>query len=146
MVYGAAVPAGSAFAILQSIGATGTVVPAVVAAVSAGGTAAAVGTAAEGNGGGEGGGEERREDEPEEGEGSDNGSARGGSEDGSKKAEIGNNSEVGGENSAEGLPPYDAVPIPVASLDEDQAPMGNTTLNVGRGGELGIIRPNNNSH
>jgi hypothetical protein len=35
VVYGAAVPAGSAFAIMQSVGATGTIVPAVVAGLGA---------------------------------------------------------------------------------------------------------------
>lgn len=39
--YGAAVPAGSIFAILQSVGATGTIVPAVVAGL--GGAASAAG-------------------------------------------------------------------------------------------------------
>ncbi|KAF8707529.1 hypothetical protein RHS03_03386, partial [Rhizoctonia solani] len=47
-VYGGAVQAGSAFAIMQSIGATGTMVPAVVAAASAGIATAA---ASEDNGG-----------------------------------------------------------------------------------------------
>jgi hypothetical protein len=42
-VYGAAVPAGSVFAILQSVGATATIVPAVVAAAAAAGTTAASG-------------------------------------------------------------------------------------------------------
>lgn len=149
VVYGAAVPAGSAFAILQSIGATGTLVPAVVAAVGAAGAAGA----AEGGGGGEGAGGENGNvnEDGENGDGApgpDPGPGGAGGESETKEAEAQLQVEPKGNNIAESLPSYKELPLHISSPDDPEAPMeigDNGTLNAGRGGDLVRLRPGNNN-
>ncbi|CAE6407340.1 unnamed protein product [Rhizoctonia solani] len=135
-VYGAAVPAGSLFAIMQSVGATATIVPALIAGASATGIAGAV---------------EASQAQGPEGSGEEEGEAR----DGANEQNLNMDEEKRDEDKEEEFAVLVAnpgnenqrvsslhreVPIRVASL-EDGNPRGYL-LNAGQGGE--VFRPRNN--
>ncbi|CAE6475062.1 unnamed protein product [Rhizoctonia solani] len=143
-VYGAAVPAGSLFAIMQSVGATATIVPALVAGVSATGIAGAV-EAGQGQRPGEYGGErEANNEEPREGK-EDGDPEKHDETEGEKPI---NNGKSQRTNISERLQRLARDPSPcsegsirVTSPDEDQGPTKHI-LDAGHDGE--IYRPRNN--
>ncbi|CAE7210720.1 unnamed protein product [Rhizoctonia solani] len=141
-VYGAAVPAGSLFAIMQSVGATATIVPALIAGVSATGIAGAADASQEqdpdGNGeGGEGGPGDKETDEQDE-----TGDQEKRNQD--KKRELTGDQNVflgnlGNEN--QGVSSREENRLQVSHLGEDQSLVGQSR-DAGQGGE--IFRPRNN--
>ncbi|CAE6467670.1 hypothetical protein ACGC1H_004078 [Rhizoctonia solani] len=140
-VYGAAVPAGGLFAIMQSVGATATIVPALIAGASATGIAGAVEAGQEpdpgANGGdGEGGPRDKEDDEP-----SENGDQE--QRDKDKENPLGNEKALPGEPDTDNqrVPSRAEIPIQVASPGEDQNSMAHS-VNAGQGGE--VFRPRNN--
>ncbi|CAE6438866.1 unnamed protein product [Rhizoctonia solani] len=135
-VYGAAVPTGSLFAIMQSVGATATIVPALIAGASATGIAGAVeASQAQGPGGS---GEEEGEARDGANEQSWNVDEEKRDEDKEEFAKLVAN--PGNENKRVSSL-HGEAPIRVASLREDGNPRGYL-LNAGQGGE--VFRPRNN--
>jgi hypothetical protein len=125
VVYGAAVPAGSAFAILQGVGATATIVPAVIAA-----TATAAGAAAAAGGG-------NNDQQPD--------GAGGPIVEATADTPTTEDPEDPEKKDCEDTVPKDYCKIPVADpgLSQDE---GNNTLNIGSGAQDRIRPRNNISH
>ncbi|ELU37504.1 Ifi-6-16 domain-containing protein [Rhizoctonia solani AG-1 IA] len=145
-VYGAAVPAGSLFSIMQSVGATATIVPALVAGASATGIAGAV-EAGQGQGQGpDDNGEQREDGDKEAQEDKEN-------EDLEKQSEGENQNPVNEGRSqraslrerlhklVQDRSPYDQGILQVSSPDEDQGSI-RYSINASHGGE--VYRPRNN--
>ncbi|KAF8762039.1 hypothetical protein RHS01_00063 [Rhizoctonia solani] len=146
-VYGAAVPAGSLFSIMQSVGATATIVPALVAGASATGIAGAV-EAGQGQGQGQGqgpddNGEQREDGDKEAQEDKEN-------EDLEKQSEGENQNPVNEGRSqraslrerlhklVQDRSPYDQGILQVSSPDEDQGSISLVIKGIGAGAAVGV--------
>ncbi|CAE6534767.1 unnamed protein product [Rhizoctonia solani] len=146
VVYGAAIPAGGWFATMQSVGATATIIPALIAGAGATGVAgaaqAAQGQGPEGNEGGEEGGAGEKEtdehdeagDQEKRGEGEEQEHTKDGKE--YPEHPSGETQIIAGGSSSHG-----EGSLQVASPDEVQHPMGHLP-SPGQGRE--VFRPNNN--
>ncbi|CAE6542449.1 unnamed protein product [Rhizoctonia solani] len=135
-VYGAAVPAGSLFAIMQSVGATATIVPALIAGVSASGIAGAAEASQEQAS------DANREDEGEScGKEADEQDKDGEQEQGKNEKQTSTREKVETRIQRVLSRELGRARIQVASPEEDQVSIGGIQ-NTGHDGE--IFRPMNN--
>ncbi|KAH7333635.1 hypothetical protein B0J17DRAFT_676228 [Rhizoctonia solani] len=137
-VYGAAVPAGGLFAFMQSVGATATIVPALIAGASATGIAGAVEA---GQAQGPRGNEEGEGGAGEEGANDQNGNGIEEKRDEDKEQEPTELAANLGNEDQRVSPPRGEARIQVASLEEDRSSI-EQLLNAGQGGD--VFRPRNN--
>ncbi|EUC54115.1 interferon-induced 6-16 family protein [Rhizoctonia solani AG-3 Rhs1AP] len=141
-VYGAAVPAGGLFAIMQSVGATATIVPALIAGASATGIVGAVEAGQEPEPGANEGDEEGGARDKEVDEQNENGDQEQRDEDKEQRL-MGDEKALLGEPSSDNqkVSSHADIRIQVASPGEECNSMAHS-LNIGQGEE--VFRPRNN--